>query len=53
MIFDMQSIFTKYLDKTNKVDNKCDEIYNYTVELEHEFHINIKEKKQTVSLFQQ
>lgn len=34
MILDMQRIYTKNLDKANKINNKCNEICTYILELE-------------------
>ena len=53
MILDMQSIYTKYLNKANKADKKCDDIHIRTLRLEQELYISNEERKQAVSLLQQ
>lgn len=50
MILDMQNIYTKYLDKANKADKKCNKIHICILKLEQNFHINNKEKEQMVFL---
>ena len=42
MILDMQSIYTEYLNKTNKADKERDEIYTRALRLEQEFYISNK-----------
>ena len=47
MILDMQSIYTKYINKINKVDKKHDEIRTCTLKLEQKLDIcNKKENRQ-------
>ena len=53
MILDMRSIYTKYLNKANKANKKCNEIYIYALGLEHKLYINNKKKEQAVFLLQQ
>ncbi len=53
MILDMQSIYTKYLDKANKADKKRDEIYTRALGLEQELHISNKEREIAVFILQQ
>ena len=50
MILDMRSIYNKYLNKANKRDKKCDEIYTYALKLEQELYIKNKKRKQVVFL---
>ena len=45
MIFDMQSIYIKYLNKVNKVDKKCDEIRTCALELEQKLYISNEKRK--------
>ena len=51
MILDMQNIYIKYLNQTNKTDKKYDEILIYILKLEQTFYINNKKKEQTVFFF--
>ena len=50
IILDMQSIYTKYLNKINKVNKKRDEIYTCILRLEQELKISNEEREQAVSL---
>ena len=53
MILDIQSIYTKYLNKANKANKKRDEICTCVLTLEEELYISNEEKEQAVSLLQQ
>ena len=53
MILDIQSIYTKYLNKANKANKKCDEIRTRKLGVEQELHIGNEEREQAVSFFQQ
>ena len=53
MILDMQSIYTKYLNKTNKVDKKRNKIYTRALRFEQEFYISNEKREQIVFLLQQ
>ena len=48
MILDMQSIYSEYLNKANKVDKKHDEICIYALKLEQKLYISNKKREQTV-----
>ena len=45
----MQSIYIKYLNKTNKTNKKRDEIHICTLELEQELYISNEKKEKTIS----
>lgn len=45
MILDMWSMYSEYLDQTNKVDKKRDKIHIYAFKLKREFYISNEEKK--------
>lgn len=47
----MSTIYTKYLNQTNKVVTKRDKIHICALELEQELRISNKEKKQAFPLF--
>ena len=44
MILDMRGIYTKYLNKANKIDKKRDKIYTCALGLEQELHSSNEEK---------
>ena len=48
MILDIQNIYTKYLNKANKIDKKRDEIHSCALGLEQKFYISNKEKERAV-----
>ena len=50
MILDMRSIYTKYLNKANKIDKKRNKIHTCVLKLEQEVYISDKERKQVVFL---
>lgn len=45
MIFDMQNIYTKYLDKANVVEEKRNKICTCAFELEQEIHISNEKRE--------
>ena len=45
MILDMQSIYIKYLNKTNKTNKKYDEIRTCALEMEQELYISNEKRE--------
>ena len=48
MILDMQSIYTKHLNKANKADKKHDKIRIPVLKLEQKLHISNEKQEQAV-----
>lgn len=53
MILEMRSIYTKYLDQTNKANKERNEKHTCALGLEQELHISNKKREHAIFLLQQ